>query len=426
MLTVLAGDAGDERAGHGSVSLVGRSLDSTGRGSRVTASRPWASDSLGPRCPLSGRVRHRAAARRRRPASASPSRRMHDALLSAATTCACDDYVLSLPRRARTGDARRLPLPAALAHRRGRAPTRPRVDRWLAGAEVVHGTNYVVPPSRLPTRRVRVRLLVPAPPRATRDPDVRRAGDGARAAAVGRGAVVHTSSQATEADRAASCSPGPPVAHRPPRPAPAARAAADATRSPSSSAAVRARHRHARATQEPADARARVRPRWPAQHPDAAPRARRRRRRRLPRGPHAPSTRSARHCRRVLLTGRVDDGDAVLAAAPRRGARLPVARRGLRLPAARRDAGRHARGGQHRRLDPGGRRRRRAAVRPATTSTRSRGARRGARPTTTMRAAPVAAGARRAGSSSPGSTVPPSWSTCTVSSLRGDAGQDCR
>ena len=42
---------------------------------------------------------------------------------------------------------------------------------------------------------------------------------------------------------------------------------------------------------------------------------------------------------RVVLTGRVDDASALVAAAPRAGARLPVARRGVRIPPARRDAG---------------------------------------------------------------------------------------
>ena len=54
---------------------------------------------------------------------------------------------------------------------------------------------------------------------------------------------------------------------------------------------------------------------------------------------------------------------AVVAASQRHGARLPVARRGLRVPAARRDAGRRADRGQQPRQHPRGVRRGRAAVR---------------------------------------------------------------
>ncbi len=43
-----------------------------------------------------------------------------------------------------------LPLPAGLTIRAWGRLDRPRADRWLAGADVVHGSNFVVPPMRRP------------------------------------------------------------------------------------------------------------------------------------------------------------------------------------------------------------------------------------------------------------------------------------
>lgn len=103
-------------------------------------------------------------------------------------------YVLS-GRAALPHGTKRLPLPAAAAHRLWARTGRPRVDRWLAPARVVHGTNYVVPPSRLP-RLVSVYdcwfLRYPSEVSNT----VRRAGDVLKRA-VATGAVVHTTSHAT-------------------------------------------------------------------------------------------------------------------------------------------------------------------------------------------------------------------------------------
>src|SRR6476659_3216024 len=56
-------------------------------------------------------------------------------------------YVLSFRSRP-APPTRRLPLPAALAHRLWSRTDGPRVDRWLGDVQVVHGTNYVVPPTR--------------------------------------------------------------------------------------------------------------------------------------------------------------------------------------------------------------------------------------------------------------------------------------
>src|SRR5262245_5012022 len=106
-------------------------------------------------------------------------------------------YLLSFRTRPEP-PARRLPLPAAFAHRLWAHWDRPRVDRWLAPAEIVHGTNYVVPPSRRP-RLVSVYdcwfLVHPG----LASPAVRRAGAVLRRATA-NGAWIHASSAAT-ADR---------------------------------------------------------------------------------------------------------------------------------------------------------------------------------------------------------------------------------
>ncbi len=94
-----------------------------------------------------------------------------------------------------TDGVRRLPLPAAVAHRLWGRFDHPRADRWLAGAAVVHGTNYVVPPTRIP-RVVSVYdcWFLRNPERA--HPDVVRAGR-VLGRAIRGGAVVHASSHAT-------------------------------------------------------------------------------------------------------------------------------------------------------------------------------------------------------------------------------------
>jgi glycosyltransferase involved in cell wall biosynthesis len=105
------------------------------------------------------------------------------------------DYVLSFRARLHP-DTVRLPLPASLAHRAWARSDRPMVDRWLPEVDLVHGTNYVAPPSRLPTLiSVYDCWFLQHPDDAS--PTVRRAGEVLRTA-IRRGAVVHTSSQATE------------------------------------------------------------------------------------------------------------------------------------------------------------------------------------------------------------------------------------
>ena len=89
----------------------------------------------------------------------------------------------------------RLPLPAAIAQRLWAHLPAPRMDHWLRPALVIHGTNYTVPPSRLP-RVVTVYdcWFLRSPSQASGD--VARAGHVLRRA-VSTGAVVHASSHAT-------------------------------------------------------------------------------------------------------------------------------------------------------------------------------------------------------------------------------------
>ena len=89
----------------------------------------------------------------------------------------------------------KLPLPAGLASRLWARGDRPRADRWFSGVDVVHGTNYVAPPSRLPTVVSVYDVWFLANQHRSADA-VNRAGDILRRA-VARGALVHTSSRAT-------------------------------------------------------------------------------------------------------------------------------------------------------------------------------------------------------------------------------------
>jgi glycosyltransferase involved in cell wall biosynthesis len=103
-------------------------------------------------------------------------------------------YLLSFRTRPQP-PARRLPLPAALAHRAWARTDHPRVDRWLSPAQVIHGTNYVVPPSEHP-RVVSVYDCWFLANPSLASPTVRRAGDVMRRSVRG-GATVHVSSAAT-------------------------------------------------------------------------------------------------------------------------------------------------------------------------------------------------------------------------------------
>ena len=104
-------------------------------------------------------------------------------------------YLVSARARPEVG-TRRLPVPAAVAHRWWERSSRPRADRRLGRPDVVHGTNYVVPPARAP-RLVSVYdcWFLEHPDEVV--PDVARAARLLRRA-VGEGAHVVTSSRATE------------------------------------------------------------------------------------------------------------------------------------------------------------------------------------------------------------------------------------
>jgi glycosyltransferase involved in cell wall biosynthesis len=134
-------------------------------------------------------------------------------------------YVTSMRARLRR-PVRRLPVPAALAHRWW-AHRSPPMDAALGHPDLVHGTNYVVPPANC-GRVVSVYdcWFLEHPDQA--DPDVRRAGAVLRRS-VGEGAHVVTSSDATsrrvrellDTDRVTTVLLGPP----PPNVAPDARPA---------------------------------------------------------------------------------------------------------------------------------------------------------------------------------------------------------
>lgn len=103
-------------------------------------------------------------------------------------------YVTSL-RAKLTPPERRLPYPAAAALRLWAQRRSPSMDRWLGDVDVVHGTNYVVPPSNRP-RLVSVYdcWFLEHPDDAVAD--VRRAAAVLRRS-VDEGAHVVTSSKAT-------------------------------------------------------------------------------------------------------------------------------------------------------------------------------------------------------------------------------------
>jgi len=103
-------------------------------------------------------------------------------------------YLLSARATPRPGHTR-LPLPAAAALTMWSRIDHPRVDRWLPGADLLHGTNYVAPPTRIP-RVISVYdcwfLMHPesASPAVNRSAAVLRR-------AVANGAHLHVSSEAT-------------------------------------------------------------------------------------------------------------------------------------------------------------------------------------------------------------------------------------
>jgi glycosyltransferase involved in cell wall biosynthesis len=104
------------------------------------------------------------------------------------------EYIISFRSTPPTG-TRRLPVPALLAHRLWAITDHPRGDRFLGWPAVVHGTNYVVPPCRVPQVVSVYDCWFLRNPKAARG-DVHRAGRVLRRA-IARGATVHVSSRAT-------------------------------------------------------------------------------------------------------------------------------------------------------------------------------------------------------------------------------------
>lgn len=122
-----------------------------------------------------------------------------DALKGAARRDAADGptllpYVLSARARLAPG-VRRLPVPALLAHRVWARRGVPPMDRWLGRPDVIHGTNYVVPPARA-ARLVTVHdcWFIEHPDAS--DPVIARAG-AVLARSIADGAHVVTCSEAT-------------------------------------------------------------------------------------------------------------------------------------------------------------------------------------------------------------------------------------
>jgi glycosyltransferase involved in cell wall biosynthesis len=105
-----------------------------------------------------------------------------------------DPYLVSFRARPSAGH-RRLPVPGIVASHVWARSQWPRFDRWAGDAQVIHGTNYVVPPTRLPAVvSVYDCWFLRQPDDAA--PVVRRAGARLRRA-IAAGAFVHASSDDT-------------------------------------------------------------------------------------------------------------------------------------------------------------------------------------------------------------------------------------
>jgi glycosyltransferase involved in cell wall biosynthesis len=103
-------------------------------------------------------------------------------------------YVVSFRADLHDG-VRRYAVPASWAHRWWSRHSRPRADRSLGHPDLIHGTNYVVPPSRCPRIVSVYDCWFLEHPEGVH-PDVARAGQVLRRN-VADGAVVHVSSTAT-------------------------------------------------------------------------------------------------------------------------------------------------------------------------------------------------------------------------------------
>lgn len=176
MLTILAGDPGDKRCRHTTAESTARPVHAAdtllGRMVRVAID---VGPTHGRRTGIGNAVTWTMAALRDRGE--------------------VDLYPYVTSARARLRDSeRRVPMPAAVALRAWTRRSVP-IDRWLGAPDVVHGTNYVVPPVRC-ARLVSVYdcWFLDHPEDA--DPDVRRSAAVLRRA-VADGAHVVTSSDAT-------------------------------------------------------------------------------------------------------------------------------------------------------------------------------------------------------------------------------------
>ncbi len=121
---------------------------------------------------------------------------MHDSLATVGDI-ELVDYIVSFRSKPPAG-TRRLPVPALIAHRLWAVADRPHVDRFLGKPDVVHGTNYVVPPCRVPhVVSVYDCWFLRHP--ALASGAVHQAGRVLRRA-IERGATVHASSASTAAE----------------------------------------------------------------------------------------------------------------------------------------------------------------------------------------------------------------------------------
>lgn len=116
------------------------------------------------------------------------------AALARRSDVSLDRYLMSFRTTPRPGD-RKLPVPGIVASHMWSRADRPRADRWLGAAAVVHGTNYVAPPSSLPTVVSVYDCWFLAHPELA-GPVVSRAGRTLRRR-VEAGAWVHATSEAT-------------------------------------------------------------------------------------------------------------------------------------------------------------------------------------------------------------------------------------
>ena len=102
-----------------------------------------------------------------------------------------------LPDSVRPG--RRVPIPAGALLRMWARVDHPAVERWTGRVDVVHGTNFVVPPSRTAARLVTVHDLTPLRfPELCNPTSLRYPGLISRA--VDQGSSIHTVSQAIADD----------------------------------------------------------------------------------------------------------------------------------------------------------------------------------------------------------------------------------